>query len=257
MSPGRVSLVLIMKVTALVAADLALFGREVWILGTPYFFFLIAAINVVAVRGLILAQPLRGADYIFLIVGVFTSVAATAILYGSGLPAIVWGLVQRYQKYPSVRRIFESLFSLLAPELWLGLVVGIIGLALAWGAGRLVSRRELRRRQRPGRRIWRAAGTRAQGAIIGLGLFTIALIILAEAGLPPPHPLSPRWPAFLFALAASPVVGALVISFAPRSGPGEAAAVASETPNKDQSTTTLQVREATGVDATRESTNPG
>jgi hypothetical protein len=126
MSAGRLSLALLMKITALVAIDLALIGSDIWLLGFPVFLFLVVALNLVIAQGVILGRPLHAFHFTFLLVSTIFSIAILAILPRSGLMWVTWRLTQRYDKFGiffSVNRILRLFNSGFNPEILAGLIV--------------------------------------------------------------------------------------------------------------------------------------
>ena len=84
MPQSRISLASTMKLTAIVALDLALIHGGVEFLMTPVLGFLFAAFNIVLVQAVILGQPIRISQSIILAIGTVCSIAITALLAGKG-----------------------------------------------------------------------------------------------------------------------------------------------------------------------------
>ena len=84
MSARRISLASLMKLTAIVALDLALLQGGVEFLRTPVLLFLLAAFNIALVRAVILGEPFRISHAVFLAVGTASSIAITALLADKG-----------------------------------------------------------------------------------------------------------------------------------------------------------------------------
>ena len=84
MSVHRISLASVMKLTAIVALDLALIHGGFEFLMTPVLLFLLATFNIALVQAVILGQPFQVSHSLFLAIGTVSSVAITALLADEG-----------------------------------------------------------------------------------------------------------------------------------------------------------------------------
>ena len=94
MSVHGISLAAVMKLTAIVALDLALINRGIEFLITPVSLFLLATLNAAIVQAVILGQPFRISQISLLIIGMVSAVAITALLADGGPSSrMVWVLI--------------------------------------------------------------------------------------------------------------------------------------------------------------------
>src|SRR5262245_59977509 len=117
MSGRRVSLALMMKVTALVAVNLAVVRTDAWVLSSPFFLFMLTALDVVLVQSVVLGRTLRAFHAAFLAVGAAYSIAATVLVYGHHFIS------------PKINPARPAM----------GLVAGVLGLLSAWVAAGLLA----------------------------------------------------------------------------------------------------------------------
>ncbi len=85
MSGGRVSIAVVMKLTAIIALNLAL-PRAVpylWVFQVPPFLFLIVVLDLALVQAVAFGRPLRTFYFTFLIVGIVSTSVVTALCSGN------------------------------------------------------------------------------------------------------------------------------------------------------------------------------
>lgn len=201
-----------MKLVALMALDLALFQGVYRILLVPFVAFLLVALNVVVIRTALRGRGPGAFDAGFLVVGGAYFVAATALMWPRpgrpfGSLGILQGGINLYRKVSGDLRIFRfnnTAFFGMAEHI----ATTCLGLAMATVAGLLVAGFV---RRWPGRGVAMLAGV-LQGAILGLGGFTLAVFLLAW--LAPSTPA--RAPGGWVGLVACPIVGGLAGALAAR-----------------------------------------
>ncbi len=175
----------VMTLTALVAVDLAMIPFDMWyLLVFPVFLAWFVSLNVVIVQAFVLGRPLGPFHYTFIVAGTVASIVITGVLG--------W--------FDGNDRV----------ELWLGACV--LTLLLAWGSGRLASRRAARRHRQVDVRDHAKAALLAKGGLIGFGLFVLGTTLLFSTGLGPDDWHPGRWAAYYAGLLASPVLGAMALS---------------------------------------------
>ncbi len=155
MSKQGVSLSLIMKLVALIALDLAFLRVQPYRLQSPLFLFALVALDLVTIQTVILSRRLGPFHYTFLIVGLVASLTLHTF-FDNGLFYGVIGM-------PTSRK--SNGFLAIADRC----ITSIFGLLLAWVTGLWVAYRS------PGRPRWRITSF-FQGALIGLGVFTVILV---------------------------------------------------------------------------------
>jgi len=214
--PGRgLSIALVMRLTALVALNLAVLRLMPVIPESPPFLFALVVLDIVLVQAVALGRPLRAFHYTFLIVGVLSTGLITALAFRDSRPVIgslhiletiiQWhraargetGVVSPHMEFPR----------LASAERW---VTGTIGLVPAWAAGVIVSRR-MRQGRPPGRR-GRDIVAFLQGALIGLGFFAAGSTLAFGFGFGPPVPHTAGWHALRAALATCPILGGTAVA---------------------------------------------
>ena len=210
--PGKgLSIALVMRLTALVALNLALLRLMPVIPESPPFLFALVVLDLVLVQAVALGRPLRAFHYTFLIVGVLSTGLITALAFRVSRPVIgslhiletlIWaargetGVVSLHMEFPG----------LAAAERW---VTGTIALLPAWAAAVMASRRI--RRGRPPGRLVRDIAAFLQGALIGLGFFAAGSTLAFAFGFGPPVPHTAGWHALRAALATCPVLGGTAV----------------------------------------------
>jgi hypothetical protein len=175
MNPGRVSLALAMKLTALAALNLALVREVAGILEIPFVLFLFAALDLVIVQGVFLGRPLRTFHFTFLSVGLASSIAMTLISLapemGSG-----WVLMAMFRRFREALGDDGIILARAVLTTW-KLGAGALGLLVAWAVGRWAARRGHRRGHRAGG-LARSVAAFFQGAVIGFGFFSVGARVL-------------------------------------------------------------------------------
>jgi hypothetical protein len=132
MPAGRVSLAALMKLTALIASELALIGSDVRLLVHPIFLFGIVALNLVAIQGLILGRPLRAFHFTFLIVGVISSVMITVLIFTTGFALVLVSLIRKAEAIFGVARVkrFLNYVSVQEASLAVSPMIGALAVCL-------------------------------------------------------------------------------------------------------------------------------
>ncbi len=213
--PGSgISIALVMKLTALVALNLAVLRVMPVIPESPPFLFALVVLDLVLVQAVTLGRPLRAFHYTFLIVGVLSTGLITALAFRTSRPVmgslhILETLIQWHRAARGETRVVSLHMEfpmLAAAERW---VTGTIGLLPAWAAGVMASRR-MRRGRPPGRR-GRDIAAFLQGALIGLGFFAAGFTLAYGFGLRPPVPHTAGWHVLRAAMATCPILGGTAV----------------------------------------------
>ncbi len=191
MSKQGVSLSLIMKLVALIALDLALLRVQPYRLQSPLFLFALVTLDLVIIQTVILSRRLGPFHYTFLIVGLLASLTLHMFVND--------GLFHGITATPTSRRSSGSLA--IADRC----VTSTLGLLLAWATGLWVARRT------PSSLPWRITSF-FQGAMIGLGVFTVVLVTFNYSGRAPAL-LTPGQFAYLLGLglAICPLLGGTAV----------------------------------------------
>ncbi len=213
--PGRgLSIALVMRLTALVALNLAVLRVMPVIPESPPFLFSLVVLDLVLVQAVALGRPLRAFHYTFLIVGVLSTGLITALAFRVSRPVmgslhILETLIQWYRAArgeTGVISLHMEFPRLEAAERW---VTGTIGLVPAWAAGVMASRC-MRRGRPPGRR-GRDIAAFLQGALIGLGFFSAGFSLAYGFGLGLPVPHTAGWHVLRAVTATCPVLGGTAV----------------------------------------------
>lgn len=220
MASGRVSLALIMRLTVLVALNLALLRDLAWMLRVPVFFFIVAAINVVLVQAVVLGRPLGVFHAAFLILGTVFAIVSNVLIGldprpGTGPSLVLGTLIQGYRAITDDDRFSQFTNS---PTSWEAdcWVLNLLGLSLAWAGGQNAAR--VPRRRGPRSRGWDGDATAFfQGAVIGFGLFSIGTVIHSSIRPDLPIPQTFRWYAHRVGMAASPILAGFAVLYLSRS----------------------------------------
>jgi hypothetical protein len=213
---------LVMKLTALIAVNLALLLEGPVILLSPPLLFFLVMLDLVLVQSVILGRPLHDFHYTFLIVGLVASIVLSFLAYYNAPPGKVGSLriletligtyLQVTASPPLNRQALEYLA--IAERC----VTSTLGLLLAWTAGLLVARLARLRQPRSGK-LGRRIASFLKGTLIGPVVFT-AIVSLLDCYGPVPPPLGQhlRW----LGLATSLLLGGLaVVIFESRRDPEE------------------------------------
>ncbi len=156
-----------MKLVALIALDLAFLRTQPFLPQSPLLLLALVALDLIIVQYFILGRRLGTFHYTFLIVGLVASLSLHTFSFNSlHILETLIGLCQdptwKLQPLESLAIADRCLTSTLV-------------LLLAWGAGLWVAIQVRRRQLRAGRRCRRIASF-FQGALIGLGVFTVIVI---------------------------------------------------------------------------------
>jgi hypothetical protein len=189
-----VPLSFLMKLVALIALDLAFLRLQPFLPQSPLQLFALVMLDIVIIQYFILGRRLGAFHYTFLIVGLVASLALHTLCFN--------GLYHRITRNPT----------------WVGnvgiadrCVTSILGLLLAWAAGLWAARLVRSWEPRPDRTCWRIASF-LQGALIGLGVFTVIVVTLNYSGQAPAL-LSPGQYVCLLGLglAICPILGGTTV----------------------------------------------
>jgi hypothetical protein len=189
-----VPLSLLMKLVALIALDLAFLRVQPFLPQSPLQLFALVMLDLVIIQYFILGRRLGAFHYTFLIVGLVASLALHTLCSN--------GLYHRITRNPT----------------WVGYVgiadrciTSILGLLLAWTAGLWAARLVRSREPRPDR-LSRRIASFFQGALIGLGVFTVIVVTLNYLGKTPAL-LSPGQFVSLLGLglAICPLLGGIAV----------------------------------------------
>jgi hypothetical protein len=154
-SKQGVSLSLIMKLVGLIALDLAFLRVQPYRLQSPLFLFALVTLDLVIIQTFVLGRGLGPFHYTFLVVGLVASLTLH-MFFANGLFHGIRGMPTSRQS-PGSLTIADRC------------VTSMLGLLLAWATGLWVARRP------PIRLPWRITSF-FQGAMIGLGVFTVVLV---------------------------------------------------------------------------------
>ena len=161
MSEQSVSLSLIMKLVALIALDLAFLRVQPYRLQSPLFLFALVTLDLVIIQTFILSRRLGPFHYTFLIVGLIASLTLH-MFFNNGLFHGITG-TRTSRQSPGYFEIADRC------------ATSTLGLLLAWATGLWVARRP------PSRLPWRITSF-FQGAMIGLGVFTVVFVTFNYSG---------------------------------------------------------------------------
>jgi hypothetical protein len=191
MSKQRVSLSLIMKLVALIALDLAFLRVQPYQLQSPLFLFALVTLDLVIIQTVILSRRLGPFHHTFLIVG-FVATLTLHMFFDNGLFHGISGTPVSRQSPGSLAIADRCLTSAL-------------GLLLACAFGRWVAHRS------PSG-LPRRITSFFQGAMIGLGVFTVILVTFNYSGLAPALFTPGQFACLLgLGLAICPLLGGMAV----------------------------------------------
>ncbi len=222
--PGkRVSIAVVMKLTAIIALNLAvvrLLADVLWVLTVPPVLFLTMLLNLALLQAVAFGQPLRTFYFTFLIVGILTTGAITVLASRRPWqPEKTWGtlhiLETTVQHYRTIRgqspvtALHIESPGLAAAEQWITyILVGLLPASAAVLASWWMHRRGRRRNN------WGQAVTGfRRGALIGFGLYlgaNLVFVWFVAQWLPTPPDVFTS--VYLSGLAGSPLVGCLAVA---------------------------------------------
>jgi hypothetical protein len=216
-SGRRFSIAVVMKLTAIIALNLAM--RRVvpdMLFEAPPFLFLIVALDLALVQAVAFGRPLRTFYFTFLIVGVLSTGVVTALSFRSSNPMlgslhILEAAIQHHRAVRGQSRVISlyNEFPMLATaERWLTCTLGLLP---AWAAAVLTSWWMRRRCRRKGE--WRqSVAAYLQGTLIGFGLLCVGVTLvylLAPSWIhDPPTAL---WYIYWMGLVSCPLLGGLAV----------------------------------------------
>jgi hypothetical protein len=218
--PGRrISIAVVMKLTAIIAVNLAVLRLlpEVWVFSLPPFLFMVMLLDLALVQTVAFGQPLRTFYFTFLIAGVLSTAVISVFAFnqpepGQGKLHILETAIQYYGKFrgrgPVIPPYIE--FPMLATaDQWITcILVGVLPALTAVLASWWMRRRSARKSE------WgQGAAAFLQGALIGFGLYVGVILVFAFVLAPwlptPPEALTY---VYLAGLAASPLVGGFALA---------------------------------------------
>jgi hypothetical protein len=201
-----VPLSLLMKLVALIALDLAFLRVQPFLPQAPLQLFALVMLDVVIIQYFILGRRLGAFHFTFLIVGLVASMALHTLCYD--------GLYHRITRPPTWRPQSLGYFVIVDR-----CVTSALGLLLAWAAGLWAAHLVRTREPRPGR-LCRRSKSFFQGALIGLGVFMVIVIMLNYSGQVPAL-LSPGEYFWLLGLglAICPLLGGTTVLLLERQWP--------------------------------------
>ena len=192
MSKQGISLSLLMKLVALIALDLAFLRVQPYRLQSPLFLFALVTLDLVIIQTFILSRRLGPFHYTFLIVGLVASLTLHTS-FDNGLFHAITGTPTSRQS-PGSLAIADRC------------VTSTLGLLLAWATGLWVARR-------PPSRLRRRITSFFQGALIGLGVFTVILVTFNFSGQAPALFTHGQFACLLgLGLAICPLLGGTAVS---------------------------------------------
>jgi hypothetical protein len=187
-----VSLSLLMKLVALIALDLAFLRVQPFRLQSSLFLFALVTLDLVIIQTIILGRRLGPFHYAFLIVGLVASLMLHAF-FDNGLFHSITGTPTSRQS-PGPLAIADQC------------VTNTLGLLQAWATGLWMARRP------PSRLRWRITSF-FQGALIGLGIFTVILVTFNYSGQAPALFTPGQFACLLgLGLAICPLLGGTAVS---------------------------------------------
>jgi hypothetical protein len=171
-----VPLSLLMKLVALIALDLAFLRFQPFLPQSPLLLLALVTLDLIIIQYFILGRRLGTFHYTFLIVGLVASWSLHTFSFNSlHILETLIGLCQN----PTYK--LQPLESLAIADRCL---TSTLVLLLAWAAGLWVASQVRLRQPRLGRRFRRIASF-FQGALIGLGVFTVVLVTFNYSGQAP------------------------------------------------------------------------
>lgn len=209
-----VSIALAMKLTALVALNLAICRTLPFIPESPPFLFVLVVLDIVLVQAVAFGRPLRAFHYTFLIVGVFSTGLVTAFAFRASRPVIgslhiLETLIQWSRAARGETRIVSPYNEFQTLEAAERFVTGAIGLLPAWVVGLMASRFTQRRGQLPAGRSHLGIMAFFQGALIGFGFFAVGLTLAYAFRSTPPVSHTVGWHIQRAAMVVCPLLGGL------------------------------------------------
>jgi hypothetical protein len=203
---NRYSLSGVMRLVGVLAIDMALLPIIASFAFIPFLLFVLIALNVVLVQAFVVGRPLRARDYIFLGAGTAYFILISMmppLTLTSGMVRIVNLTIEWFSVVTDSEWLWRFVHSSWL-ELSTRLVASVVGLLVAWLAGRLVERQLQRRERQSGEGVPTSVVPVFQGAVIGLGLAAVGIMMLAF--FPGSH--TAFWYALRVALVA-PILGGL------------------------------------------------
>ena len=215
-SVGRVSIGILMKLTAIIAVNLALIRAvpDLLLFQAPPFLFLIVVLDLALIQALAFGRPLRTFYFTFLIVGIVSTGVVTALCTRDVRPPrlSLHILETAIQHYRAVRGESQAISPYIEYP-WLTAaercVTSMLALCPALVAAVLASRWMHRRCKRLNIRGQIVAAF-LQGALVGVGLLYLPGLILASFFLDKKH----EWQAMylLVPLVTCPLLGGLAFA---------------------------------------------
>ena len=220
MSSKRISIAVVMKLTAIIALNFAVLRLVPEMrAGFPSSVFAIVMINLLLVQAVALGRPLRAFHYTFLIVGFLSTGVIIALVFSISRPVpgslrILEAAIQHYRSVRGQNRVISPLveFPMLPiAEAWLACILGLLP---AWVAAVLVSW-SMRRWCRLTTEWGRIAAGFLKGALIGFGLFCLG-VTLANSFFGPwnldPHTATAAWYVQWVCLVTCPLLGGMAVA---------------------------------------------
>lgn len=209
MAKNGVSIALGMKLLAVFALDLVLVRALPFIPQSPALLFVLAALNVVTARAVILGRPLGAFEYTFLSVGLAMAVVLTAATYRVSNPRM--GSLYVLETFYRLARGGKETLRRSSPfDNWLGaaerMVTSSLGLVVATAAGRLAARWG---RTRQTGAFERKVTSFLQGMIIGLAAYLVVLTVCYFVSPTLPKTTATGWYARWIGLGVCPALGGL------------------------------------------------
>jgi hypothetical protein len=213
MSGKGVSIAFVMKLTALIALNLAMLVEAPWIPESPPVLFAVVMLDLVIVQVLILGRPLRAFHYTFFFVGALSCAVVTVLAFlrasgpNVGSLHVIETLIRWSREIQGGRKGFvgqRELGAIARYERW---VTCTLSLLPAWGVGWLAAR-WVRLRGGPTTGWVRGLKAFAQGVVIGFFVLTLGTTLSAIVW-GPPRPDSFRSGLHVAALVLCPVLGGL------------------------------------------------
>lgn len=222
MPPRTTSIAFVMRLTAIIALNLAVIRFVPGMLFQLLpFVFAIAVIDLVLVQAFGLGRPLGSSHYTFIVAGLFSTAVVSIIAFNqpiqrAGTLHILNDAILAFRAAigePPGTPPYRDWPLLAVADEYLTYVVAFVP---AWAAGALVSRWMHRRDGRPTRWGHRVAAF-CQGALIGLGAFSIGVLTTAGAYAMNPWVIDPRLALplrylFVAILVLCPLVGGIAIA---------------------------------------------
>ncbi len=220
MNGRRLSIAVVMKLTAIIAFNLAVLRLVPEMrAGFPPCVFAIVMINLLLVQIVALGRPLRAFHHTFLIVGLLSTGVLIALAFTESSPVpgslrILEAAILHYRAVRGKSRVISPLIEfpmLPTAEAWLACILGLLP---AWAAAVLASW-SMRRRFRLTSKWSRIVAALLKGALIGFGFFCLG-VILANSFFGPWH-LDPQtaraaWYVQWVCLVTCPLLGGMAVA---------------------------------------------